>query len=94
MATKTVMTFNNGLVEFQVDYDTSRRLTALRCINNGDTDVYGEVTLDANGRTYAKTFLAQTNTYVPIPTGVSQRIQFDSIGPHNNLVGLTFSFRG
>jgi hypothetical protein len=94
MPTKTVATFQNGLVEFQVDYDASNRLTALRCINKSDGDMVGEATREDNGRSYSKTFLAHTTTYIPIPTGVAQRIRFDSIGHHGHFAGLSFQFRG
>lgn len=94
MPTRTVATFHNELVRFEVDYDNSRRVTALRCINDSDNDVVGEVTRADSGRSYSKTFLAHTNTYIPIPTGVAQRIQFDEIGVHGQFSGLSFQFRG
>ena len=92
MATRTISTAENGLIEFQVDYDTSNRITALRCINNANYNIIGEVTRLSNGRSYSKTFLANSNTYIPIPTSVSQRIQFDGFGVHNDLLGLSFRF--
>jgi hypothetical protein len=93
MATKTVATFNNGLIEFQVDYDAANRLTALRCINQDNHTVHGWVILESNGRQYDSSFLPG-NTYIPIPTGASQRIQFDSIGVHGQLIGVSFRFEG
>lgn len=93
MPTRTIGTFNNGLVEFQIDYDASNRITAVRCINNGDTDVYGEVVQDVNGRKGGATFLAHTNTSISVPTGVAGRINI-SINAQGRLVGVTTFFRG
>lgn len=94
MPTRTVMTFEGGLVEFQVDYDESNRITALRCINDSDNDVIGEVTRVSTGRSAQKTLLAHTTTHVAIPTNAAQRIQFDGFGAHQHFVGLSFRFKG
>ena len=94
MPTRTVAEFNGGLVRFEVDYDSSDRITALRCINDSDGSFIGEVSRQDSGRSYSKTFLAHTNTYIPIPIGQAQRIQFDGFGQHNQFVGLRFEFKG
>lgn len=93
MPTATVMTFEGGLIEFQVDYDASNRLTAVRCINQTDHDVWARVARPDNGRAYEHTFPANTTQEFAIPIGQAQRIQFDSIGVHGQFTPLQMKFR-
>lgn len=81
-----------GYVRFEVDYDdVNLRLTALRCINNSTEACWGKVLKNSNGRTYERTFAANTTTTLTIPTGAAGRLTI-TITPNGKIDGVDYFF--
>lgn len=93
MTTKTVATFANGSIEFQVDIDEANGyVTAIRCINGSDHAVTGSVTRVDNGRKASGTFDPGTTT-INVPTGQQSRLA-TYIDARGHLSGLALAFEG
>ena len=75
MPTRIIGVFDGGNVRVEIDYDASRRITALRCVNGSGLALYAEAVQVSNRRKYASTFLPNSTTEIPVPTGTAQRLQ-------------------
>lgn len=74
--TKSLGSFDNGNVRFEIDYsDTLLRLLAVRCINNSTIPASATVTaVSQPTRTYTRTFAASQTTVLNIPTTAATRL--------------------
>ena len=83
MTTIIAATFESEQVQFEIDYNTSNYLTALRCINKGKSAFTGKILHVATQRTAAQSFPAGVTTTLTIPTTTAARITatFDSKRP-------------
>lgn len=93
MPTKTVATFANGLVEFQIDYDAAECITAVRCVNATDSEASCRIYHLTAGRSATLTIPAQTTRSVSVPTNAAARLQ-THIDERGHLVDIGMEFLG
>jgi hypothetical protein len=87
--TKILGTFDDGNVEFNIDYDdVTLYITAFRCINGSTQNAYGRATRLSNGKTYERVFPPGTITVV-IPTNAANRLAL-FLNPNGKLDGVEY----
>lgn len=91
--------FDDKAVIYEVDISTTDNLTgnvtALRCIQNGVADSYGEIMLTDGSRKQTNAGLAGSgSTSVVVPTGAAQRITATFNAQHSRWTGFRGNFQG
>lgn len=89
--TKNLAVFDGGNVIFELDYDNvALRLLSIRCVNNSNQPAFGKATALANGRTYSRTFAANTTTEQAIPTNPQNRLDI-TVDARGRVGGVDYS---
>lgn len=88
--TKVLGSFENGLVEFSIDYDdVTLIITAVRCINASTQSAWVKATHLETGRTYERV-CAPGTIVVAVPTNPAKRMTFYYDSNKQAITGIDF----